>query len=373
VNSLKTLCMAIVLSAVAYGVYATLTGKPDVAPPPEAGSGWDQSPAVQLPEGPAPVPTVILAEEGPGATPTSPPAGAEALAGMQLPTDAPPFGPADAGPSVPPAGDAAIPSGLDGGSGSTVPPQEGQPTSFNAEPQSPPVRSDFAEAMDQTQALLDEGRMADALLNLSGWYDDPRLTPEQQTWLNDLLDQLAGTVIYSRQHLLEPAYEVQPGDTLQRVAELYNVPWELLAKINGVQDPQRLATGARLKVLRGPFHARVDLAAHRLTLFLEDRYAGRFTVGIGRDGSTPEGEIDVRDKIPNPTYYGPDRTIDSDDPANPLGEFWIGLGSQLGIHGTNDPASIGGDESRGCIRLSPRDAQDVYDILSIGSRVTIRR
>jgi lipoprotein-anchoring transpeptidase ErfK/SrfK len=58
-----------------------------------------------------------------------------------------------------------------------------------------------------------------------------------------------------------------------------------------------------------------------------------------------------------------------------LGERWIGLdsGNQLGIHGTNDPASIGRAESRGCIRLSPTDVDDVYDILSIGSKVVIRR
>ena len=43
-----------------------------------------------------------------------------------------------------------------------------------------------------------------------------------------LLDQMAGVAIYSRQHLPEPPYQVQPGDTLERIAEALNVPALLL-------------------------------------------------------------------------------------------------------------------------------------------------
>ena len=76
---------------------------------------------------------------------------------------------------------------------------------------------------------------------LSRWYDDPNLNPQEQQHLNELLDQLAGTVIYSTQNLMEPACEVQQGETLERIAQRYNVPWQLLAKINGIDDPHSLA------------------------------------------------------------------------------------------------------------------------------------
>ena len=60
------------------------------------------------------------------------------------------------------------------------------------------------------------------------------------------------------------------------------------------------------------------------------------------------------------------------DPANPIGEFWIGLTGQgesanftsYGIHGTIDPDSIGGDESMGCVRLANGDIDIVYELLA---------
>ena len=65
----------------------------------------------------------------------------------------------------------------------------------------------------------------------------------------------------------------------------YDVSPALLAKINGIRDPQQLQPGMELKVFHGPFDAVIDLNRYELTLFLKDRYAGRFTIGIGRRSS----------------------------------------------------------------------------------------
>ena len=185
---------------------------------------------------------------------------------------------------------------------------------------------------------------------------------------------MAGTVVYSTQHLLDSPYEVQQGERLEDISQRYNVPWQLLAKINGIDDPQSLRPGERLKVMRGPFSATVSLEKRQLTLLLADgSYAGRFAVGIGREQPPAEGVYAVSDKVVNPVYRGPQQTIGAGDPANPLGDRWIGLGSSLGIHGTNRPDSIGRVDLPGSISLSPRDVEDVYDILSVGSKVTIRR
>jgi lipoprotein-anchoring transpeptidase ErfK/SrfK len=235
------------------------------------------------------------------------------------------------------------------------------------------AHAEFTTAMTSVQGLLSQNKLADAHLALSEWYDNPRLGPLDQQQTNDLLDQLAGSVVYSRQPLLEPMYIVQPGDTLERIAERYEVPWQLLAKINGIADPKYVRAGDQLKVVRGPFDAIINLQKFELTLSLRGRYAGRFKIGIGQDQSTPTGEFTVKNKVSNPTYYGPGVIVAADDPTNPLGERWIDLGNQIGIHGTNDPQSIGKAESRGCIRLSPSDVEDVYDILSVGSRILIRR
>ncbi len=126
--------------------------------------------------------------------------------------------------------------------------------------------------------------------------------------------------------------------------------------------------------MRGPFTALLSLDKRQLTLWLDDgSYAGRFPIGVGREHPLAEGVYAVSDKSVNPVYRGADRSISGGDPANPLGDRWIGLGSEIGIHGTNRPDSIGRTDLPGSISLSPRDAEDVYDILSVGSKVIVRR
>ncbi|MBX9787862.1 MAG: L,D-transpeptidase family protein [Pirellulales bacterium] len=235
------------------------------------------------------------------------------------------------------------------------------------------VRAEFASTMTNVRHLLDQDRLADAHLELSRWHNDPRLSEIERREIHDLLDQLAGTVVYSQESLVEPPYELPPGETLQHVADRYQIPWQLLAKINGIADPSQVRPGEKLKVVRGPFSAVVDLNQKLLTLWIEGRYAGSFPIDVGRDQVAPPGNFEVKDKVENPIYYGPDQVIGADDPANPLGERWISLGQQLGIHGSNDPQGPARADERGCIRLSDRDIHDVYDILSVGSKVVIRR
>jgi hypothetical protein len=97
-----------------------------------------------------------------------------------------------------------------------------------------------------------------------------------------LLGQLAGTVIYSQEDLLLPPHVVAPGETLQTIATPLGVSWQLLAKINGVDDPSRLVPGEHLKMLRGPFDAVVSVSRRRLSLQVGGNYAGNFPVVIGR-------------------------------------------------------------------------------------------
>ena len=56
-----------------------------------------------------------------------------------------------------------------------------------------------------------------------------------------------------------------------------------------------------------------------------------------------------------------------------LGAAWIGLTDRIGIHGTSNPQGIGRDDNRGTICLGDRDLQDLFGILSVGSRVTVVR
>jgi lipoprotein-anchoring transpeptidase ErfK/SrfK len=233
------------------------------------------------------------------------------------------------------------------------------------QPVTPPplgVRQTFEEFMAAAHSDLDQGKFAEVHQTLSLWYDNPELSPEENRLLTDLLDQVAGSVIYSREHLLERPYVVKSGDTLERIARAYGVPWQLLAKINGIRQPDGLEPGRELKVVRGPFDAVIDLEEHELTLKLGGLYAGRFPIGVGRNQADLEGIYFVQDKI-----------LQSDAAASPLGQYWIKLDDRIGIHGTNDPQHVGRNDGPGTICLEQQHIEDVHDILSIGSRVQILR
>ena len=100
----------------------------------------------------------------------------------------------------------------------------------------------------------------------------------------------------------------------------------------------------------------------------------RYPVGIGNDGARRSASSPCSTR--SPTRNTPIRTArcsTADDPLNPLGERWIDLGDGYGIHGTIDPDSIGKAELRGCIRMRASDVEEVYDLLTKGSEVIIRR
>jgi lipoprotein-anchoring transpeptidase ErfK/SrfK len=59
-------------------------------------------------------------------------------------------------------------------------------------------------------------------------------------------------------------------------------------------------------------------------------------------------------------------------PENPLGARALYIGSTLyRIHGTNQPWTIGGRVSSGCIRLRNEDVVDLYERVDVGARVIV--
>jgi hypothetical protein len=346
-----------------------LSGVP--LPPPMAGPPVTGPPAGNLPAPPAagqslfPAPAMM----GPGSVATASTATAVALGGAA--TAPPPV------PAPPPlGGDASavrrsnldMPS--DGMGRYDAPPPPPQNPAAVAQEAGPSGKLD--SLMKTVESSMHAGQWAEAHLLLSSVYGDPRVSPEQAQQVTRLLDQMAATVIYSRQHLLEQPYRVQPGDTLERIAERYNVPPQLLAKINGIRDPRNLAPGRELKVIRGPFSAFVDLGKRELTLMVQGRYAGRFTIDVGTDPAALAalaGTYMVRNKgiRGSQNAAGP-----APGPAASSGQLWIDLGNQVTIEARND-APMSRLRAAGPIGLAPQDMEDVFGILSVGSRVLIQR
>jgi LysM repeat protein len=228
----------------------------------------------------------------------------------------------------------------------------------------------FQRAWKTAQEQVAAGRHREALIALSPFYKDPAIPSEEQEELVGWLDALAAKVIYSTEHLLEPAYAVRRNESLYSISERYHVPYLLLRNINGVRDPEVLLPGTSLKVVRGPFHAEVDLSEKELTLFVQNMYAGRFPFAMGNEQAAP-GEYVVVAKDPAKSYASGQGVLGPKDPRNPYGGIYLDLGHGVAIHGS--PSDAYAENSVGCISLAPRDAEDVFAILSKDeSTVTIR-
>lgn len=215
-----------------------------------------------------------------------------------------------------------------------------------------------------------------------------RLTPADAQTVRDTLTSINQELVFSP--VVAPgdpvaeAYVVQSGDLLSRIAPRYKTPYQFIEKINGV-DARRIQVGQKIKVVQGPFHARVSKDGFRMDLFLAGKdgqmvYVRSYPVGLGESDSTPLGSWIVTPgrKAVNPDWRNP-RTGEyyrPNDPDNPIGEYWLALTGTdentktqqgYGIHGTIDPASIGTQASMGCIRLSDNDVKDVYHMLWEGA------
>ncbi|HWR56220.1 MAG TPA: L,D-transpeptidase [Negativicutes bacterium] len=103
----------------------------------------------------------------------------------------------------------------------------------------------------------------------------------------------------------------------------------------------------------------VHLAARRLTLYRDGSPLRSYPVGIGKMLTpTPTGTFHIVSKKPNP--------------GGPFGNMWLGLSiPHYGIHGTNNPASIGKIVSHGCIRMYNRDVLELARLIPIGTVVRI--
>lgn len=106
----------------------------------------------------------------------------------------------------------------------------------------------------------------------------------------------------------------------------------------------------------------------------------RYTVGVGRAGKAWYGTTSIASKHIRPAWSPPADmrgsrgafVIESGAPNNPMGAAALVLADhELAIHGTNNPASIGGFVSAGCIRMHNADITDLYERVSVGTRVVI--
>ncbi len=113
-------------------------------------------------------------------------------------------------------------------------------------------------------------------------------------------------------------------------------------------------------------------------------YVRTYPIGIGDDGyETPTGRFRIIEKIKNPSWHVPESIrkerpelpkVVPPGPDNPLGShaLRLSLGSYL-IHGTNRPWAVGRKVTHGCLRLYPEDIPELFEMVPVGTQVTIVR
>ncbi|HEU5215383.1 MAG TPA: L,D-transpeptidase family protein [Gaiellaceae bacterium] len=124
----------------------------------------------------------------------------------------------------------------------------------------------------------------------------------------------------------------------------------------------------------------IHRGSNRLYLYDGVRLVRTFPVATGQAAwPTPLGHFEIVVKQVNPWWYPP--TQDSwaagakpvpPGPGNPLGTRWMGLSAPgVGIHGTDEPWSIGHSESHGCIRMQVPSAEWLFNRVQVGTPVFI--
>lgn len=105
----------------------------------------------------------------------------------------------------------------------------------------------------------------------------------------------------------------------------------------------------------------VSTSKHQLKLFEDGTLLKTYPIAVGRIlSATPIGTFTIINKQENP--------------GGPFGVLWMGLSKpHYGIHGTNNPSSIGKDVSHGCIRMYNHDVLDLSSKVSVGTKVHIHK
>ncbi len=138
----------------------------------------------------------------------------------------------------------------------------------------------------------------------------------------------------------------------------------------------------------------LDRKHHHLLVLKDGLMTRRFPAAVGTTGwETPAGRFRVFEKVKEPVWTHPvsGELVDAESEKNPLGSRWIGFhrdckgrtgwdGEQYldingctvaGFHGTPFRWTVGRAVSHGCVRLYEENVQEVFDLVRVGTQVTV--
>ena len=117
----------------------------------------------------------------------------------------------------------------------------------------------------------------------------------------------------------------------------------------------------------------VSILDRKMAVIEDGEVVKTYNVSVGKASTpSPEGEFEITNRVSDPTYYHEGKVIPAGK-NNPLGNRWMGLSTKgYGIHGTNEPRSIGKAASHGCIRMAKKDLEELFKRAEVGDKVVIR-
>jgi len=130
---------------------------------------------------------------------------------------------------------------------------------------------------------------------------------------------------------------------------------------SGPANSAALPAGQFGPMTEQPLEIIVDKSNHRLAVVSGDVLLRNYEVGLGGD-RTPEGAFVITEKVRDPNGRS----------NGAFGSRGMTLSNgRYGIHGTDEPDSLGKDESLGCVRMSKQDIEELFDLVPVGTTVTI--
>ncbi len=156
-------------------------------------------------------------------------------------------------------------------------------------------------------------------------------------------------------------YVIRRGDTVGAIASAFGISTRELLTANPGIVPENLRIGQVICIplAPSPVEIVINKNAKRLTVYKDGRIFRQYAVAVGKEETpTPTGTFTVVNKQVNP--------------GGPYGTRWLGLSRRgYGIHGTNDPSSIGKNASNGCVRMFNEDVEALFDVVPVGTTVRI--
>lgn len=166
-------------------------------------------------------------------------------------------------------------------------------------------------------------------------------------------------------------YVVLPNDALVKIAKKFNTTVELIKLANNLAS-DIIKVGEKLKIDTSKFSVAIDKSQNVLFLKRGDEVIRTYIVSTGKDNSSPVGTFKIENKLVSPTWFKTGAIIAPDSPENILGSRWLGFDLKgYGIHGTTEPENLGKQVTLGCVRMKNEEVEELFDVIPVGTEVTI--